>query len=646
MHRMTTTRLIDFVAIFLCLFAAAVPPARAEVTAAQRELLAKRLPHLARLLADEKPIKLFCAGNCGQEKVLADALAEELRSKLGAEKVTPESAVYMNAAVAAWSAAGDAQRVKPDLAVLCFALAERPTRELLDDVVASCAHAAGQFHKAGADVLVLVAVIEPADPASGRAEAARIAGELACLLRPAVEPAGAVVSEVAPARGAGGAAPAGGGPSREVQACLRAMIEPAGPGELDLSARAEWTPRGVAIHLTARNDGAAPAKGRLTLSTFGRAQIEPTDRLEYALAGGTSTAAQFLLPDLRRPEVAVNDPLLRAVLADGPVELLLGRDAPAASVGHVRAYFHPLTAWVERTREVVSEGRLPLRLRLRNASAAPIMAHVTANLAGRATARPSQEVLPLPASSSILCPSLTVPLEAAALVGGSVQAVVEVRNGGGNPVYALAEAALLRFGQCAYITNPRIDGELGEWEGRVFARLRGQGGDGEAGQLEFTSGWDDDHFYLAVRTTKDSAAGDRLSLLLDARPAAELGTCGGGTHLQAMLEADGKLTLLGRGRDKPLEGRGAWKAAGDGWTLELAVPRSLLGLFEKAWPTDRDDLGFNLIWMDQQGQTWRRTAWCAGGEDWSSRTCGLARRSKSMTTKPTLSQLPVLVRWR
>lgn len=509
--------------------------------------------------------------------------------------------------MAAWSAArGDLP--KADLVVAHLAPTGPCTRQRLDDYATSCACLAQAMGKAGSDVLVLVPT------ACGRWAPLEVAAALK-----AVDDDLSAVAVVALAAGDSGGAPAG--PAAD---------------DLRLGAAAEWTTRGLAVRLVVGCEQAAG--GQVKVRAFGGAAVQPAG-VAYDLRAGRAESFPLLLPGFRRPDVAVSDAALRAAVADGPLELLVSAGERGAE-RRVRAYCDPLTVWVRRSRELASQYRLPLHLRVRSSASGPLMAEVKATLPGWATARTVREVLALPGRSTTTCPPLQLPLPAAA-VGRPVQLVVELRGERQSPVYAMAEADLLRAGQCANLEQAAIDGELGEWRGRLFAPVGEPRENGR--RLEFASGWDADRLYLAARAQGAEPAGQRLALLVDAREARLLGTPGGGVHLHAVLEADGSVSVVQPGGDKKLSAAGAWKGDAQSWRLELALPRTLLEA--AAWSEREMDIGFNITWPAASPDE-APLIWSDGGEDGSSRSCGLLRRSTSLTLQPTLRDLPLLVRWR
>ncbi len=557
--------------------------------------------------------RLLLLDNTGGDKQLGQALARALAGRAAASSPAGQPSVEVRTPANAALAAGWAVRDKPpraDLVVVHLTPTGPITRQGLDDYAASCAHLARELARSGGDVLLL------APSACGSWATLEVCAALRAALEEDSLSAGVAGAEEVLAGGAAGDGQA---------------------ANLLLGATAEWTTRGLAARLTVGNKPGQAQRGSLTVRTFARATVEPGGPLEFDLAPGKTESFLLLFPAFRRPDVAVSDARLRGAVADGPLELLV---RCGAGERHVRAYFEPLTVWAQRSREVVSQYRLPLHLRVRNARRAPLMAEVKALLPGWATARPVREMLALPARSTTSSPPLQMPLPAAA-IAGPVQVVVELRGQGCEPVHALAEADLLRAGQCANLERAAVDGELGEWDGRLFARLASPRESSR--RMEFTTGWDADHVYVAVRAGGAEPVGQKLGLLVDARAARRLGTPGGGVYVHVMLEADGAVRAVRPGSDEKLPVRGAWKGDEQGWRLELALSRTLLGA--PAWSEKETDVGFNLAWLADSTDG-ASLIWSDGGEEGSSRACGLLRRSTSLTVRPSLKELPLLVRWR
>jgi len=557
--------------------------------------------------------RLLLLDNTGGGKELGQTLARALAGRAAAPAAQPSVEVRTppNAALAAVWAARD-KPPRADLVVVHLAPTSPTTRQGLDDYAASCAHLARELARSGGDVLLL------APSACG----SWAAPEVCAALRTALE------EDSLSAVVAGADEVLADGAADKGQAA-----------SLLLGATAEWTTRGLAARLTVGGKPGQAQRGSLTVRAFAQATVEPSGSLEFDLAPGKTESFLLLFPAFRRPDVAVSDARLRGAVADGPLDLLV-RCGAGGGERHVRAYFDPLMVWAQRSREVISQYRLPLHLRVRNARAAPLMAEVKAMLPGWATARPVREMLALPARSTTSSPPLQMPLPAAA-IGGPVQVVVELCGQGCNPVHALAEADLLRAGQCANLERAAVDGELGEWDGRLFARLAGPRESSR--RLEFTTGWDADHVYVAVRAGGAEPAGQKLGLVIDARAGRRLGTPGGGVYVHVVLEADGAVRAIRPGSEEKLPVGGAWKGDEQGWRLELALPRTLLGA--PAWSEQETDIGFNLAWLADSPDA-ATLIWSGGGEEGSSRACGLLRRSTSLTVRPSLRELPLLVRWR
>ncbi len=560
--------------------------------------------------------RLLLVDNTGGGKELSQALARALAGRAAASASAGLPSVEVRTPANAALAAGWVARDKPpraDLVVVHLAPTGPATRQGLDDYAASCADLARELARSGGDVLLLT-------PSACGSWATL---EVCAALRAALEEENSLSAGVA-----GADEILADGPADKGQAA-----------SLLLGATAEWTTRGLAARLTVGGKPDQAQRGSLTVRAFAQTTVEPGGPLEFDLAPGRTESFLLLLPAFRRPDVAVSDARLRGAVADGPLELLV-RCGAGGRERHVRAYFEPLTVWAQRSREVISQYRLPLHLRVRNSRTAPLMAEVKALLPGWATARPVREMLALPARSTTSSPPLQMPLPAAA-AGGQVQVVVELRGQGCQPVHALAEADLLRAGQCANLERAAVDGELGEWDGRLFARLAGSRESSR--RMEFTTGWDADYVYVAVRAGGAEPVGRKLGLLVDARAGRNLGTPGGGMYVHVMLEADGAVRTVRPGREEKLPVRGAWKGDAQGWRLELALPRTLLGA--PAWSEQETDVGFNLAWLADSPDA-ASLIWSDGGEEGSSRSCGLLRRSTSLTVRPSLRELPLLVRWR